>query len=75
MWHTTAVSVELLVEGSQPEPDGRQEPFAGRVVALATESDGLPPSATSTWLLIADSRRPAPIWVRQSDVTGHRLGR
>jgi hypothetical protein len=75
MRQTTAVSVELLVEGSCADDDGQERPFEGRVIALATESDGPAPSATSTWLLIADDRRAAPIWVRQTDITGHRLGR
>jgi hypothetical protein len=66
-----AVNTELIVEG---ELGG--ESFAGRVIAVAVD-DGHPvlgPQPAATWFLVADDRRPAPIWVAAADVTGKRLG-
>ncbi len=73
MDHITGVTAELVVEGTRR--DGAR--FSGRVIALAFEGSpqGQPPPASSTWLLVADESRPAPIWVAQADVLTHRLGR
>jgi hypothetical protein len=67
----TGISAELIVEGAR---DG--EPFTGRVIAVAVDDD--PPAALSsapTWYLVADDRRPCPLWVAGADVSAQRLGR
>jgi hypothetical protein len=66
------VAADLVVEGCQGDA-----PFRGRVIAVALDEGDTsrPPSPDSTWLLIADDDKPAPVWVAQSDVTAQRLGR
>jgi hypothetical protein len=69
----TSVDAELIVEATK---DG--DSLAGRVIAVAIEGDtpaGEAPSPAATWLLVVDDRRPAPVWVSQSDVSAQRLGR
>jgi hypothetical protein len=72
MFPITGISAELILEGVHDD-----EPFAGRVIAIALEDDaaGPRPSAAHTWFLVADDRRPSPIWVSQNDVSAQRLGR
>ncbi|QEC49317.1 hypothetical protein FSW04_18190 [Baekduia soli] len=73
MRQVVGVSADLVVEGVAGE-DG--ERFAGRVIAMVCdEVADQAPSATATWLLVADDRRPAPLWVAMTDVQGQRLGR
>ena len=70
------VSADLVVEGvDTTQGAGR---FQGRVIAVALEEDPHrhgPPSASATWLLVADDDKPAPLWILQSDVSAQRLGR
>jgi hypothetical protein len=72
MMQLVGVSAELVVEG---EDDGAGA-FGGRVVAIAVDSGaGSPPGPSTTWLLVADERRPGPVWVSQAAVSAQRLGR
>jgi hypothetical protein len=71
------ISAELMVEGDGGDGIG---PFRGRVLAIAMEEPaegdaGAGPSPSSTWLLVADEQRPAPVWVAQHTVAAQRLGR
>jgi hypothetical protein len=68
------VSADLVVEGTDEGGVGR---FRGRVIALAVDQDAGPgpPDPATTWLLVADDDKPAPVWVAQHTVTGQRLGR
>jgi hypothetical protein len=73
--HLIGVSADLVVEGSDgADGVGR---FRGRVIALAVHDAAGPgpPEPATTWLLVADDDRPAPVWVPQTAVTGQRLGR
>jgi hypothetical protein len=73
--HLIGVSADLVVEGT--DETGGVGRFRGRVIALALdEAPGPgPPDPASTWLLVADDDKPAPVWVAQHTVTGQRLGR
>jgi hypothetical protein len=74
MWHLVPISAELVVDG---QDDARGVgPFRGRVLAMALEngSDGGVVDAT-TWLLVADDAKPAPVWVGLDAVASQRLGR
>jgi hypothetical protein len=75
MLQLIGVTVELVVEGDGEDGGG----IRGRVLAIALDDqpgrDGAEPSAESTWLLVADDRRPAPVWVAQHAVSAHRVGR
>lgn len=73
MRQVIAVSAELMVEGTQ-HTAGR---FQGRVIAVAIddEAGADAPAAGATWLLVADDRKPAPVWVALADVSAQRLGR
>jgi hypothetical protein len=75
MLQLIGVAADLVVEGE----DGALGRFRGRVIAIAMDpgaGEAFPgPSAVPTWLLVADDERPAPVWVGQDAVTGHRLGR
>jgi hypothetical protein len=75
MVQIVGLTAELVVEGeSERGGTGR---FKGRVIAIAFEpGDGRePPEAASTWMLVADDGKPAPVWVAQSDIAAQRLGR
>ena len=74
MLQVIAVTADLVVDGEGGEDVGR---FSGRVLAIALEpsSSGDGPAASETWLLVADDRRPAPVWVGQETVKAQRLGR
>jgi hypothetical protein len=69
------VSADLVVEGT--DATGGVGRFRGRVIALAVDPDDGPgpPDPASTWLLVADDDKAAPVWVSQQTVTGQRLGR
>ena len=69
------VGADLVVEGT--DDGGGVGRFRGRVIALAVDQDAGPgpPDPATTWLLVADDDKPAPVWVAQHTVTGQRLGR
>jgi hypothetical protein len=69
------VGADLVVEGAD-EANGVGR-FRGRVIALAVDEAAGPgpPDPATTWLLVADDDKPAPVWVAQHTVTGQRLGR
>jgi hypothetical protein len=67
------ITADLVVEGDAGDDIGS---FRGRVLAIAVAGDGdSRPQDASTWLLVADEQRPAPVWVLQDTVTAQRLGR
>lgn len=74
MIQLVAVSADLVVEG---DAGGDAGTFRGRVLALAMDgaaaADG--PAGAPLWLLVADDRRPAPLWVARDALTAQRLGR
>jgi hypothetical protein len=69
------VSADLVVEGT--DEAGGVGRFRGRVIALALDESAAsgPPDPATTWLLVADDDKPAPVWVPQDAVKGQRLGR
>lgn len=86
-FHLIPVGHDLYVEGSADE--GGIGEFRGPVIAIGVrgtdpvvpaEPNGHDPAAEgllgwgSTHLLVADDRRPAPIWVPKNTVIHHRLG-
>ena len=78
MLHLAPVSAELVVEGHDDDAGA----FRGRVIAVAVAVDDGPdagersgPSASTTWLLVADEERPAPLWVAPDAISAQRLGR
>jgi hypothetical protein len=75
MLQIVPVTADLVVEGrDDARAVGR---FRGKVIAIAIDDGdaeaGAPPA--TTWLLVADDDKPAPVWVAHGDVTGQRLGR
>ena len=74
MWQLVPISAELVIEG-QDDVRG-VGPFRGRVLAMAL--DGVPDAGVAdatTWLLVADDGKPAPVWVGLDAVASQRLGR
>ena len=77
MWQLVGVTSEIVVEGHDKTGDAGS--FRGRVLAVAIDGGspaaGDAPDAASTWFLVADDRKDAPVWVAMRDVAAQRLGR
>lgn len=72
MLQLVGITAELVVDGEDDDAGA----FSGRVLAIAVDSSGgSPPAPSTTWLLVVDDRRAAPVWVSQAAVSSQRLGR
>jgi DNA invertase Pin-like site-specific DNA recombinase len=62
-----ALSRELYLEGHSADEEVAD--FRGHAIATTVASDpGEDPGEATTWYLVDDARKPAPVWVRDEDV-------